>query len=64
PTDKFEKPEDIDEKWDCSSLTGFNTYGSMGGAFDYDYSNARPYHDPIQDVNRTDPHKDTIDFNQ
>lgn len=64
PTDKFEKPEDIDEKWDCSSLTGFNTYGSMGGTFDYDYSNARPYHDPIQDVNRTDTHKDTIDFNQ
>lgn len=66
PTDKFEKPEDIDEKWDCSSLTGFNTYGSMGGSFDYDYSGVEEYRDPILDINKshTQSDKDTIDFNQ
>jgi len=64
PTDKFEVPADIDEKWDCSSLTGFNTYGSMGGTFDYDYTNVDDYHDPIQDVNQTQADEDRIDFNQ
>lgn len=62
--DKFEKPDDIDEKWDCSSLTGFHTYGSMGGTFDYDYSNAVEYQDPIQSVNSNSSSRDTIDFNQ
>ncbi|NLN33389.1 MAG: peptidoglycan glycosyltransferase [Flavobacteriaceae bacterium] len=64
PTDKFEKPSDIDEKWDCSSLTGFHSYGSMGGTFDYDYSGVVDYVDPLQSVNTSDTEGDTIDFNQ
>lgn len=64
PSDTFEKPEDIDSKWDCSSLTGFHTYGSMGGTYDYDYSETRPYVDPMQNVNKSHTEKDTIDFNQ
>jgi len=62
--DKFEKPKDIDEKWDCSSLTGFHSYGSMGGTFDYDYSGVTEYQDPMQSVNSSHTNKDTIDFNQ
>lgn len=62
--DKFEKPADIDEKWDCSSLTGFHTYGSMGGTFDYDYSNVTEYHDPLQNVNNNSAGNDSINFNQ
>jgi penicillin-binding protein 1A len=61
--DKFLKPDDIDEKWDCSSLTGFHTYGSMGGTFDYDYSGVVEYQDPIQSVNSNSSTRDTIDFN-
>ncbi|MFA7687079.1 MAG: transglycosylase domain-containing protein [Moheibacter sp.] len=61
--DKFEKPADIDEKWDCSSLSGFHSYGSMGGTFDYDYSEATDYVDPLQNVN-SNSSADTIDFNQ
>lgn len=64
PDDKFDKPDDIDSKWDCSSLTGFHTYGSMGGTYDYDYSEARDYVDPMQNVNTSHTEKDTIDFNQ
>lgn len=63
PTDKFEKPEGIDDKWDCSSLTGFNSYESMGGTFDYDYSGVKEYRDPLDEVNKTGSH-DTIDFNR
>ncbi len=63
--DKFEKPKDIDEKWDCSSLTGFHSYGSMGGTFDYDYSDAVDYVDPLQGVNsNSSSSSDTINFNQ
>lgn len=62
--DKFIKPADIDDKWDCSSLTGFHTYGSMGGTFDYDYSGVVEYQDPLQNVNSNNSSKDTIDFNQ
>lgn len=62
--DKFEKPKDIDEKWDCSSMTGFHTYGSMGGTFDYDYSGASEYVDPLQSVNSSGNANDTINFNQ
>lgn len=63
PTDKFEKPEGLDEKWDCSSLAGINSYESMGGTFDYDYSNTSEYQDPIQDVNKTNNKEESIDFN-
>lgn len=63
-SDKFEKPADIDEKWDCSSLTGFHTYGSMGGTFDYDYSGATEYVDPLQNVNSNSRGNDSINFNQ
>lgn len=62
--DKFEKPADIDQKWDCSSLTGFHTYGSMGGTFDYDYSEATDYVDPLQNVNNNSGGNDTINWNQ
>lgn len=63
--DKFIKPDDIDEKWDCSSLTGFHTYGSMGGTFDYDYTNAVEYQDPIQSANsNASSETEDIDFNQ
>lgn len=61
--DKFEKPADLDEKWDCSSLSGFHSYGSMGGTFDYDYSEYEEYVDPLQSVNNNSK-KDTINFNQ
>lgn len=61
--DKFEKPADIDEKWDCSSLSGFHSYGSMGGTFDYDYSEATDYVDPLQNVNSNSGGEDSIDFN-
>ncbi len=61
PSDKFDKPADIDQRWDCSSQTGFNSYESMGGTFDYDYSESG-YSDPIQNVNNTK--SDTIDWNQ
>lgn len=64
PSDKFEKPEGIDDKWDCSSMTGFNSYESMGGTFDYDYSEVREYHDPMQDVNKTSNKEEDIDFNE
>lgn len=60
--DKFEKPEDIDQKWDCSSLSGFHSYGSMGGTFDYDYSEATDYVDPFQNVNSNSGNTE-IDFN-
>lgn len=67
-SDEFEKPSDIDEKWDCSSLTGFHTYGSMGGTFDYESTTTGrtgTYQDPIQSINsKTSSSKDTIDFNQ
>lgn len=65
-SDKFEKPADLDEKWDCSSLTGFHSYGSMGGTFDYDTTGATggPIQDPIQTVNSSHTKSDTIDFNQ
>lgn len=63
PNDKFEKPEDIDSKWDCSSLTGFHTYGSMGGTFDYE-DDGSDYVDPMQTVNQTLTDDDTdVDFN-
>jgi len=61
PSDKFEKPADIDQRWDCSSQTGFNSYESMGGTFDYDYSESG-YSEPIQNVNNTQ--SDTIDWNR
>lgn len=65
PSDKFEKPKDIDEKWDCSSQTGFYTYESMGGSYDYDYSGASNYVDPMQNVNNNSGSDiDTIDWNQ
>src|SRR5690606_8445217 len=62
--DKFEKPADIDQKWDCSSLSGFHSYGSMGGTFDYDYSGATEYVDPLQSVNSNTDSEEVIDFNQ
>lgn len=61
--DKFEKPDDIDEKWDCSSLTGFHTYGSMGGSFDYESSEPVKQDDPMQSINQTHTENDDIDFN-
>lgn len=61
PSDKFEKPADIDQRWDCSSQTGFNSYESMGGTFDYDYSESG-YSEPMQNVNNTK--SDTIDWNR
>lgn len=61
PSDKFEKPADIDQRWDCSSQTGFNSYESMGGSFDYDYSETG-YSEPVQNLNNTT--SDTIDWNQ
>lgn len=61
--DKFEKPADLDDKWDCTSLTGFNTYGSMGGTFDYDPSELDGYEDPLHSVNNNSS-GDEIDFNQ
>ena len=64
PTDKFEKPSDIDEKSDCSSLTGFHSNGSMGGTFDFDYTGVVDYVDPLQSFNTSDTEGDTIDFNQ
>ncbi len=33
-SDKFEKPEGIDERWDCSKLQGFNTFGKVGSIYD------------------------------
>jgi len=63
PTDKFEKPADIDQRWDCSSQTGFNSYESMGGTFDYDYSESG-YTDPVQNLNNTHANTDTIDWNR
>jgi penicillin-binding protein 1A len=62
PSDKFEKPKDIDEKWDCSSQTGFYSYESMGGSFDYDYSQTG-YSDEVQNVNNQST-QDTIDWNR
>lgn len=64
PTDKFEKPDDIDDKWDCSSMTGFNTYESMGGTFDYDYSNVQEAVDPFQGINASHTEQNDIDFNE
>lgn len=63
PDDKFEKPEDIDSKWDCSSLTGIHTYGSMGGTFDY-APDEEEYVDPIQGVNTSDTENEEVDFNR
>lgn len=62
--DKFEKPHDIDSKWDCSTLAGFNTYGSLGGTFDFEDENGANL-DPIQSVNTSEAGTDEkIDFNQ
>lgn len=61
--DKFEKPSDIDQKWDCSSLTGIHSYGSMGGTIDYDYSGTRDYEDPLHKINDVHTEKDELDFN-
>ena len=62
PSDKFEKPKDIAEKWDCSSKTGIFSYESMGGSFDYDYTGSG-YSDQVQNVNNRTS-EDTIDWNR
>ena len=33
-SDKFEKPQGIDERWDCSSLQGFYNFGRVGSMDD------------------------------
>lgn len=62
-SDKFEKPADIDEKWDCSSMTGFHTYGSMGGTFDYDPDSEIIPDNPIESVNTHADEENDLDFN-
>lgn len=71
-SDKFEKPEDIDSKWDCGSRVGFHSYSSLGagnfteddvvegGGEDNNYK-------PSTQVDRSPNHKpeeDEVDFNQ
>ncbi|MGI9525823.1 MAG: penicillin-binding protein 1A [Weeksellaceae bacterium] len=33
-SDKFEKPQGIDERWDCNSLQGFHNFGNVGSMDD------------------------------
>lgn len=63
-SDKFEKPDRIDEMWDCSSLTGINSYSSMGGTFDEDSDNEDAGNADHHSINNVYADRDTIDFNQ
>ena len=61
-SDKFEKPQGIDERWDCSSLQGFYNFGDVGSMKDnrpkviIDNSGNQSVNDMLSSDN------DTIDF--
>lgn len=59
-SDKFEKPEGIEKKWDCSSQNGFYNFGDMRSFGERNVDNAGERGE--RSVNEVLSSEDTISF--
>ncbi len=59
-SDKFEKPEGIDDRWDCSSLQGFNDFGDVASI--HDLQTKEEHEKSVNEMMSAD--NDTIDFGE